>query len=583
MKKIFAFAFLSLCVTLVSAQVEGDLDVSGDWNFKQNNTEILDFNLKYKGKKFFIGTNIYFGHSYQPYSVTTCLLDEKKEENEYYKEENKDVKQRTLGAGASINFGYTFNEFNILTASIGYGYNGRNETSHLLTDRYNADRSILNGTQFDTTFFKRHDINAEIAYTHKFSSRPNARLDIVASEVVDINSDLNQRSTSGNFYPDPKTYATYGNLNGFDTRCSISYNDLFSFKRSQLKLNTGLDFISNQDLDAYNAATLMDNTWRDSISYRQSYFYTANAIEPYVNLTYTIGKFDIYVKERVQFYKQTLMDKLEEKLVQRNLENLFEKFDVQNLLNAGVQFRINEKHALELYYSRSISRPDYKKLCPTLMIGESEGEYIMGNPELKPEVINKVNLGYTYKRDAFVLKLDVNYCNKRNSFEKVIDVASPQASDPGVKTLRTWINNKRQDSFGSKLDFKMNGKVVNAEIWAGMSYDIYGNNKVANKKEFSYEIGTNVEVSLNPTTKLSSSLVYLSARESAYNLSGEDIIANLRFVKTVIKGLDIYVELNDIVDKAVYEETWNEDKNYFKIKNTNPGHRALRLGINYRF
>ena len=108
MKKIFAFAFLSLCVTLVSAQVEGDLDVSGDWNFKQNNTEILDFNLKYKGKKFFIGTNIYFGHSYQPYSVTTCLLDEKKEENEYYKEENKDVKQRTLGAGLEAIVGYLY-------------------------------------------------------------------------------------------------------------------------------------------------------------------------------------------------------------------------------------------------------------------------------------------------------------------------------------------------------------------------------------------------------------------------------------------------------------------------------------------
>ena len=88
---------------------------------------------------------------------------------------------------------------------------------------------------------------------------------------------------------------------------------------------------------------------------------------------------------------------------------------------------------------------------------------------------------------------------------------------------------------------------------------------------------------LNETTKLSSSLVYISAKQSAYNLKGEDVLANIRFSKTLLKGLDLFVELKDIVDKEIYEETWNADLNYLKVSSTSPMHRSVLLGINYAF
>lgn len=86
---------------------------------------------------------------------------------------------------------------------------------------------------------------------------------------------------------------------------------------------------------------------------------------------------------------------------------------------------------------------------------------------------------------------------------------------------------------------------------------MYWKGDKVDQEDFNYELGTSVDVFLNKTTKLSSSLPYISAKHSAYNLCGEDVAANLRFSKFLAEGLELYAELKDIVDKEVYEETWD--------------------------
>ena len=579
----FILAYLSVCPAF--AQWEGSVMANGGWNFKQSNAEDADFKLKYSGERFYIGTDINVGHGFQPSSQITSILDAKKEQSEYYKGENKTTEPRSYKAGVNLDFGYIFNPANVLSASVGYGFDGKDEYSILETERYNGlSKDAIKGTQLDTTCVKRHNITGKINYSHKFESRPDARLEITLSEITGINDDAKRRITSGTFYSNPKNYATYSNLNDYNTKLSASYEDVFKFEKSQLKLRSGVDYTSNQDLDKYSARTLVNGQWRDSTEYRQSYFYNSHSTEPYVNLTYSIGSLDFFVKERAQIYWHAMLDKLEEKKRAEDLIGLFDKYDFENLLAAGINYNINDRHRLLLDYGRTISRPDYKKLCPTLMIGNSEGEYFIGNPELLPEVTDKINFGYSYSKGIFVTKLDINYRNRRNTAEKVIDLEkSKDITDPGVKTLYTWINSKNQDSFGAKFDLKMNGSDVKAEIWASFNYDIYGNNGKTTKEDFNYEIGTSIDVFLNETTKLSYSLVYISDKQSAYNLKGEDVLANIRFSRTLLKGLDLFAEFKDIVDKDVYEETWNADLNYLKVSSTAPMHRSVLIGITYAF
>lgn len=571
-------------LTLAFAQLSGSVKADGAWNFKQSNNENADLKLKYSGKNFYIGSGFDFGHSFLPSTQTTSILDAKKEKSEYYKGENKATDPRKMRAGAGLNFGYNFSPDKVLDGAISYGFSGTDEKSLLKTERYdNGNATALEGTQHDTSYVKTHNIKFSAGYKQGFDSRPNAHFGVNVSNVTNMKMDANRRVTAGNFYSKAKNYATYSSLNAFNSNLSLWYDDIFNFSKSNLKLKVGLDLVTDQDVDGYTAENCVGGQWRDSTQYRQSYFYYTFSAEPYANVSYSIGKFEFSVKERVQIYRHAMIDKLDE-LKPGDFKALFDRYDPRNLLSAGVTYNINASNKVTVDYGRSISRPDYKKLCPTLMIGKSEGEYFIGNPELLPELTDKVNLSYTYKKSIFTTKLDLVYRDKKNTAEKVIDLEkSKDITDPTVKTIYTWVNSKRQNSYGSKLDLKIDGKNVKAELWAALNYDTYWKNGKVDKNDFNYEIGTVVDVFLNETTKLSSTLAYISAKQSAYNLKGEDVIANIRFTKIIIKGLELYAELKDLVDKDIYEETWNADMNYLKIVSTKPMHRAALLGVKYSF
>lgn len=587
MKNLRILAVLLLCFvfTPAHAQWSGSVKADGAWNFLKSNNEGADLDLKYTGKKFYVGTGFNIGHSFHPSDETTMILDAKKEKDQFYKGENKTIDPRKITAGAKLNFGYNFQPNKILDASLSYGFTGSEEKSLLQTERLNyGSTDMTEGTQKDTNYVMSHNIRFGASYKHGFASRPEGKLVVSLFNATNLRSDANRRVAYGSFYSKDKNYATYSSINDFNSGVSASYEDAFHFKRSDLKMKTGIDIVANQDVDLYFAETNVNGQWRDSTQYRQSYLYSALDFEPYVNLTYTVGKFDFFIKERVQIYKHAMMDKLENVKKPEDIRGLFNRTDPQNLLDVGVTCRINDFHRITIDYGRTIARPDYKKLCPTLMIDKSEGEYTIGNPDLLPEITDKVNLAYVYTKGIFVTRFDINYADKQNTAEKVIDLERfKDITDPTVKTLKTWINNKRQNSLGAKLDLKVDAKSVKADIWAGFNFDTYWKNRAVDKHDFNYQIGTVVDVYINSTTILSSSLVYISAKRSAYNLKGEDIIANLRFSKIIIKGLELYAELRDIVDKDIYEETWNADGNYLKVVSKRPMHRAALLGLKYVF
>lgn len=581
--RITATFLLLFNLTSAFAQLSGSVKTDGGWNFKQSNVENADLKLKYAGKNYHIGSSFNVGHSFLPSSQVTTILDSKKEMDQFFKGENKSIDPRKFKAGAGLDFGYIFNPQDVLDAAVSYSFTGTEEKSLLMTDRFGSDASILEGTQLDTNYVISHNIRFGTAYRHLFVSRPEASLEVSLANATNLAADANRRVAYGSFYSKAKNYATYSSINDFDYDICIAYDDMFRFWKSNLKMKVGLDLFLNQDFDVYAAENCVNGQWRDSTQYRQSYFYNALSTEPYVNLTYSVGKFDIFVKERVQIYRHAMIDKLDQ-IQPGDFKSLFDRLDTRNLLNAGVTYRINDMHRMTVDYGRSISRPDYKKLCPTMMIGKSEGEYFIGNPDLLPELTDRVNFCYVYTKGIFETKLDLNYRDKKNTAEKVIDLEkSKDITDPTVKTLYTWVNSKRQNSLGGKLDLRMNGKDVKAEIWAGFNYDTFWKNNKADKSDFNYEIGTNIDVFLTQYAKLSSSLAYISAKQSAYSMKGEDVIANLRFSFIVMKGMELYAELKDIVDKPVYEETWNADMNYLKTVNTNPMHRVALLGIKYVF
>lgn len=143
-KRIFlVICLIFLSLARVFAQWSGTVRADGAWNLERSNTENADLKLKYAGSKFQAGSDIHFGHSFMPSSQMTSILDAKKEQDEFYKGESKDMNPRKFNASAKFDFEYTFDSRNRLDALLSYGFNGGEENSLLNTERYNYGRSPL--------------------------------------------------------------------------------------------------------------------------------------------------------------------------------------------------------------------------------------------------------------------------------------------------------------------------------------------------------------------------------------------------------------------------------------------------------
>lgn len=582
---LVALVCLLLSAGNIHAQWTGSLSTDGAYNFKQSNRENLSFNLKYNAEKFYVGTELGGAHNYLPTSEITEILDSKQEGGAYYKSEDKELCPRNWNIRGAVLFGYRFNERNTLDYTLNCVYKRKMDFPMLSTFRFAGQgKDTLEGEQLDSTANSSLAFDSRLQYIHKLASRPDAAFSITASGFESFAIEENTRITTGNFYSRNKYYRTGSSINDLDSKLNAAYGDLFRFKTSELKLDSGIDLSFANDIDLYGAETYVGGHWRDSTQYQQSYFYYAFTMEPYVHLKYSFGKLDISVKERVQFYNHCIMDKLDIKTGKDDSDYLFDIYDWKNLLGAGLAYRINDLHSLKFDYARSIVRPDYKKLCPTLMIGKSEGEYYIGNPELQPEITDKLGLEYTYRHRIFVTSLSFSFTDKENTAEKALETSVMQdALDPMVKTLYTWVNTKSQQSFSTRLNMLMNASDVVAQIWAAYNYDIYRTRADITKKDSNYELGTSVTASLNETVKLSAKLVYISAKASAFNSKGENVLANLRISKSFRNGLELYLEGQDLVDKDKYEETWDEALTYYKCITTKPMNRAVVLGLKYSF
>lgn len=142
--------------TSASAQWSGSVRTDGAWNFKQSNNENVDFKLKYNGRKFHVASGIYAGHNFLPSTQTTSILDAKKEQNEYYKGENKEMSPLKFNAGAGIDFGYIFNPLNVLDASLSYGFSAKQSAYNL------KGEDVVANLRFSKLLVKGLELYAEL-------------------------------------------------------------------------------------------------------------------------------------------------------------------------------------------------------------------------------------------------------------------------------------------------------------------------------------------------------------------------------------------------------------------------------------
>jgi iron complex outermembrane recepter protein len=217
--------------------------------------------------------------------------------------------------------------------------------------------------------------------------------------------------------------------------------------------------------------------------------YDENVYAGYVNFARPLGKkwnFSAGLRTEVTDAMgdlQTFIDSLQEPPVELNYTSWFP--------SAGLTWQVAEEHSLALNYGRRINRPDYNVLNP-FNNQISELSYEKGNPFLRPEIVNNLELGYTLK---YRYNAKIAYSRTTDQITRLI---ATDENDPRAGFI-TWANLAEQKIWSANISAPIDvtekwnayvnlsgshqdnqadygdGAVVNVQAW---SYNIYMQNTI---------------------------------------------------------------------------------------------------------
>ncbi len=172
--------------------------------------------------------------------------------------------------------------------------------------------------------------------------------------------------------------------------------------------------------DVINEASVLDTTRSNQFTY------TENVNAAYVNYQTKLKKFAFQAGLRGEQTNSigdlTAFVATNNKRVARHYINLFP--------SGGVTYDLNKKNTLSLTYSRRIDRPQYENLNP-FEFKLDQISYMKGNPFLKPQYTNNVQLSHTFN---YTLNSSISYAVTNDFFTEVIGVSD---SVPGASFLTT--------------------------------------------------------------------------------------------------------------------------------------------------
>ena len=237
-----------------------------------------------------------------------------------------------------------------------------------------------------------------------------------------------------------------------NTSSSIIFNDYIKGTRKLTTLN--LDYVNplnektTLEAGAEARLTRTDNDYTTGnplmpIADRVSnYTYDTDIYSAYVTFGQKFKKFSYQVGARFESYK-----------VAANLNYGKDKFDDDYITlypSAYLTYNLNEKNTLQFSYSRRVDRPSLEQTKP---IREFATPLVtsLGNPELRPQFTNSVEVNYTktLEKGSFTAGVFVRSIN-----DQISRILYPDPADAsGEKQIMTFTNYDNNTAYGFEASF----------------------------------------------------------------------------------------------------------------------------------
>jgi len=167
------------------------------------------------------------------------------------------------------------------------------------------------------------------------------------------------------------------------------------------------------------------------------------------------------------------------------------------LPSVSLRFDLTEQDRLTASAARTVRRPDFNFIQPTLLEGEIEDDDLLGNPLLEPEVSTGFDIGYERRiGDGGVIGFNIFYRSVEDLIE-LVNTGQEGSEGPGSRVYQPQ-NVGDGDVYGAELDISMSLAGIGLEdtgLFANYSWldsevtDFLGDRRFNDQSDFVYNVG----------------------------------------------------------------------------------------------
>lgn len=166
----------------------------------------------------------------------------------------------------------------------------------------------------------------------------------------------------------------------------------------------------------------------------------------YVGFNLPVGKFNVYAGCRYEYARQVLT------MNTRQYEESWQEtpYDYSDLFpSLNATYKFNCKNQLRLAYGRSVNRPEFRELSPSVYYDFDLGSNVMGNFDLKAAYIENIDLRYEwYPSSSEQVSLALFYKHFTDPIEWTYTVAG------GTDLIYSFVNAKGANNYGIEVDVR---------------------------------------------------------------------------------------------------------------------------------
>ena len=318
---------------------------------------------------------------------------------------------------------HTFTKNN-LDWNLGYSYANRylpDRRLYTVNDALETDKiGLSNGNDISREFTALNE--------HILSAQANDKMDIKISD---------------SFNPMIK-YGVYGE---YRTRKYTTRDFIYSWNPQDNILPNGFRYMNMQDLLS-NADYLgsdglylieepnMRNNYRGKNLLGAGYFTT----------TIPLGELSIYAGIRYEYNRMELISNTRDDEVSEK-SRFYNTSDIFPSINSTYKF--NDKHQLRLSYGRSINRPEFREVSPSVYYDFDLASNVQGNPDLTPCYVNNIDFRYEfYPSRGEMISIAAFYKHFKSPIEWTYTVSG------GTDLIYSYENAENANNYGLELDIR---------------------------------------------------------------------------------------------------------------------------------